>query len=139
MGVTGKDYQPDTDDLSDIRGSARDFAIAAARCAADSRVANIIILDVKAISGLADCFVIGTGTSERQMRSVIESIRMFAKEYGRKPLNLANKDGSSWLLADFSDVIIHLFDEKARDYYALDDLWADAPRIDWKPAEDENQ
>lgn len=109
------------------------FAVAAARLAADLKTENVEVLDMRGISSLADYFVIGTGTSDRQMRSVLDQIAAMARKTGRKPYNVADSQASSWILADYVDVMFHLFDSAHRDYYDLDGLWGDAPRVDWRP------
>lgn len=90
------------------------------------------VLDVRGISPITDYFVIGTGSSGRQMRSIAEDVeemggpRKFAA-FGRN-----GYEGDSWLLADFVDVILHLFSPTARGFYDLEGLWGDAPQVDWQ-------
>jgi ribosome-associated protein len=115
-------------------GDAAAFAVAAARIAAEHKTEDVAVLDLRGLSSVADFFVIGTGTSDRQMGSVLDLIERHAKELGRAPFKLSGPRGAaSWLLADYVDVVVHLFDQKRRSYYALEDLWGDAPRIAWNP------
>lgn len=108
------------------------FALEAARLAADHRTAEVVVLDLRGLSGVADFFVIGTGTSERQMRAALEYVAEYARGVGRKPLKRADVGSTTWVLADYVDVVIHLFDEKHRAYYDLEGLWGDAPRVEWR-------
>lgn len=111
----------------------RTFAIDAARIAQDYKAEDIIILDLRGLSTLADFFVLGTGTSDRQMQTVLDKIKEHAKSIDRRPFNVADSPGGAWLLADYVDVVIHLFDADHRAYYDLDGLWGDAPEVAWEP------
>ncbi|MEP0848380.1 MAG: ribosome silencing factor [Phycisphaerae bacterium] len=110
------------------------FAVQAARIAFEHRAEDIRVLDVRGLSSLADAFVIGTGTSDRQMRAVLDRLDQFARSVGRKRFNISGTQSSNWVLADYIDVVIHLFDPARRGYYDLDGLWGDAPLVEWRPA-----
>ncbi len=114
-----------------------EFAIEAARLCDDSKVAEIVVFDMRGISSLADYFVIGTGTSSRQMNAVLEQLKAYGKTVDRRPFRVTDVDSSTWLLADYVDVIVHLFDTEHREYYDLDGLWGDAPKIEWRRASSE--
>lgn len=120
-------------DLRTAEDDALAFAVAAARLAADLKTDAVEVLDMRGISSLADFFVIGTGTSDRQMHSVLDQIAALARGQKRKAYNVADSRASNWILADYVDVMIHLFDASHRDYYDLDGLWGDAPRVEWRP------
>jgi ribosome-associated protein len=90
------------------------------------------VLDVSRVSPVTDFFVIGTGSSGRQMRSVAEEIESLGTEQSFKPLGRHGHEGEAWLLTDFVDVVLHLFSPEARGYYDLDGLWGDAPQVDWQ-------
>jgi ribosome-associated protein len=107
------------------------FALAAARLAAENRAEDVAVLDLRGLSGVADFFVVATGSSERQMHAVLEHIDEYGRAQGRRPFRVANSRAGAWLLADYVDVVVHLFDEEHRAYYDLDGLWDDAPRLDW--------
>jgi ribosome-associated protein len=111
---------------------ARKFAIEAARLAANTRCHSVVVLDVGGLSPVCDYFVIATGTSPRQMRTVADDLLEFAQAQGFAPLNESGLEGESWLLVDCIDVIIHLFSEDARHYYDLDNLWGDAKPVEWE-------
>jgi ribosome-associated protein len=108
------------------------FASQVARIAADNHTEDVAVLDLRGLSNLADFFVIGTGTSDRQMGAVLDHIATYAHGCGRKPFNIADARTTTWVLADYVDVIIHLFDAEHRAYYDLDGLWGDAPRVAWQ-------
>lgn len=108
------------------------FACDAARIAADNRAEDVVVLDLRGLSSVADFFVIATGTSDRQMRAIVDEIDAFGKGTGQKRYGVSGYENSSWLLADYVDVVIHLFDRERRDYYDLELLWGDAPRVEWE-------
>jgi ribosome-associated protein len=111
----------------------REFARAAARIASENKLENVSILDLRGLSRLADYFVIGTATSSRQMHAVLDYIAEYAGTLGQGPFRTADATDASWILADYVDVVIHLFDEEHRSYYDLDGLWGDAPRVPCQP------
>ena len=111
--------------------AARTLAIEAARRASDSHCDDVVVLDLRGISPVTDYFVIATGTSGRQMRSVADDIAMFGKSIGQPVWQKAGMDSSQWVLLDFVDVVVHLFDQQARGYYDLELMWGEAPRVEW--------
>jgi ribosome-associated protein len=110
----------------------RKFAIEAARLAHDRHCTDIVILDLKGISSAADYFIIATGTSDRQCKSVADEISMLAKEYKQSKFGTAGYEQGRWVLLDFIDVVVHLFDDEMREYYDLEMLWGDAKKIRWQ-------
>lgn len=111
----------------------RKFAIEAARLAAATRGQNVVVLNVSDISPITDYYVIATGTSARQMRTVVDEIaEMAAEQFDTKPLSNSGYEGEQWILSDYVDVIIHVFSEEARTFYDLDNLWGDAKKVDWQ-------
>src|SRR5512138_703431 len=106
--------------------SGLEFAKEAARIAEDMRAEDVVILDLRGISSVADFFVIGTGTSDRQMRAVADQIEEYGRGVGQKPYGVSGYDSPSWLLLDYVDVVVHLFDPAKRHYYDLELLWGDA-------------
>ena len=90
------------------------------------------MLDLRGLSSLTDFFVIGTGTSDRQMHAVLDHIAEHARTVERRQFNVANTRATTWVLADYVDVVVHLFDADHREFYDLDGLWGDAPRVEWQ-------
>ncbi|MCP4593046.1 MAG: ribosome silencing factor [bacterium] len=115
----------------------RQFAIETARLTAELQAQNVVILDVRGMSPVTDYFVIGSGTSQRQMRATFEAIRDYGRTVSERPLGVAGYDTATWMLLDYVDVVIHLFAPKYREYYDLELLWGDAPRVDWSPSPSE--
>jgi ribosome-associated protein len=114
---------------------ARQFAIAAARAAHESRSEDVTLLDLRGLSPVADFFVICSGTSDRQMRAVFDAITDAGHEFGCRRYGAAGYDSATWMLLDFVDVVVHIFAPEYRQYYDLELLWGDAPRIDWANSE----
>ncbi len=114
---------------------ARAFAVEVARIAHDHKGEDITAMDLRGISPVTDFTVICTGTSERQMRAVADHIMEYGRKVGERPFGTSGYDGSAWVLLDFVDVVVHIFAKSYRDYYDLDLLWGDAPRIDWRRSE----
>jgi ribosome-associated protein len=108
---------------------AKAFALAAAKVAAERRCSDIVVLDLRGLSPATDYFVIATGTSDRQMRTVADEISDAARERDMQRFGRAGYEQGRWILLDFVDVVIHLFDEQYRDYYNLEFLWGDAKKL----------
>ena len=109
---------------------SKQFAIEAARIAIELNSADVMVIDLRGISPATDFFVIATGTSNRQARTVVDDISEFAKEHGYLRFGLAGHELGQWILADFVDVVVHVFDEEHRNYYELETLWGDAERLE---------
>ncbi len=109
---------------------ARQFAIEVARIAADDLCEDVVVQDLRGISEVCDFFVICTGTSDRQMRTVVDHVQERAKVLGQNRFGLAGYDEAHWILADYVDVVVHVFSAEARAYYDLELLWGDAKRIE---------
>jgi len=108
---------------------AKTFALAAAKVAASRHCSDIVVLDLRGKSPATDYFVIATGTSDRQMRTVADEVCEAAKKRGLQRFGRAGYEQARWILLDFVDVVIHIFDREYRDYYDLELLWGDAERL----------
>jgi ribosome-associated protein len=91
---------------------------------------NLTILNLKELSSFADYFIICSGTSDRQVQSIAASIHENLKNYGIVPLGIEGENIGKWVLMDYEDVIIHVFYEPIREFYDIERLWPDAPRMD---------
>jgi len=91
---------------------------------------NLTILNIKDLSSFADYFIICSGTSDRQVQSIAASIHENLKNYGIVPLGIEGENIGKWVLMDYEDVIIHVFYEPIREFYDIERLWPDAPRMD---------
>ena len=112
-----------------VSNPAKEFALAAAKVAAERHCSDIVVLDLSGKSPATDYFVIATGTSDRQMRTVADEICQTARELSFKRFGRAGYEQARWILLDFVDVVIHIFDGEYRNYYDLELLWGDAERM----------
>ncbi len=112
--------------------SALDRACLSARVAADHKARDIVILDMRGITPMYDFFVLATGTGRRQIHTLSEEIDAAMRAAGDRRLAIEGNGSSKWVVQDYGDVVVHVFDAPTREYYNLEDLWADAPRIDWE-------
>ncbi len=111
------------------RIAAKKFAVEAAKIAQDRRCTDIVVLDLKDKSPATDFFVIATGTSNRQMRTVADEISELGRESNFLRFGRAGYEQARWILLDFVDVVVHIFDAKYRDFYDLELLWGDARHV----------
>jgi ribosome-associated protein len=110
-------------------------AIAAARVADLNRGRDITILDLRALTPVFDYFVMVTGSSRRQLHAISEEIdEVLEKQFNDHRLGIEGYADSRWILLDFGDVVVHMFDEETRGYYDLEHLWAGAKRVEFEPA-----
>ncbi|MAY75724.1 MAG: ribosome silencing factor [Phycisphaerae bacterium] len=112
--------------------TALDFATDCARSLRGSKCENVVILDVRELSQVTRFIVIGSGTSDRQMNSALDDVAELGEERGLSAFRTSKDDRSTWLLADFVEVVVHLFEPNTRAYYDLEMLWGDAPRVTWR-------
>jgi ribosome-associated protein len=115
--------------------TTRDLAVLAARAAAEKLAERVVVLDVRDLIVITDYFVIASGSSERQVKAVAEDIERALLSHGAKPVRREGELETHWMLLDFVDIVVHVFAEEERDFYDLERLWADAPRVAWE-AED---
>ncbi len=93
---------------------------------------DIVLLDVETLFVLSDVFVIATGTSSTHVQSLSDHVEEKMKEVlGLKAIRSEGRSEAEWILLDFGDVIVHLFQAAAREFYGLERLWADAEKIEW--------
>jgi ribosome-associated protein len=112
--------------------ASRELAQELARVAEDRHCRDIVILEVAGISPVAMHFVIATGTSDQQTRSVAREMEEAGQERKYRVYGRAGMQQGRWVVLDFVDVVVHLFDEEFRNFYDLELLWGDAPRIEWQ-------
>ncbi len=112
--------------------AARRFAIEAARSLSDDKCDDVAVLDVTALSQVTDFIVLASGTSNRQMASALDHVREAGETAGFPSFRASADQSSLWLLADFVDVVVHVFEPNTRAYYDLEMLWGDAPRVAWE-------
>jgi ribosome-associated protein len=103
---------------------------AAAEAAVSKKASDLVALDLRTLSGVADYFLICSGSSEPQVKAIAEEVEDQLRARGAKPWHVEGREGRRWVLLDFVDVVVHVFHEKTREYYLLERLWGDARRVD---------
>jgi ribosome-associated protein len=114
------------------KGPTYDFAVEASRLLRDDKCEDVVLLDVRGHSMVTDFVIIGSGTSERQMRSILQHVEDLGATRGFQAFRSNADDRASWVLVDFVDVVVHLFEPNTRAHYDLETLWPDAGRIQWE-------
>jgi ribosome-associated protein len=109
-----------------------DLACVAARAASDKQGEDVVVLDVRDLITITDYFVIASGASDRQVKTIAEEVEKALKERGVKPVRVEGEVASRWVLLDFVDLVVHVFHQDEREYYRLERLWIDAPRVGWE-------
>jgi ribosome-associated protein len=107
-------------------------ACLAAKTAADNKGQNIQVLDLRELTPLFDYFVIATGASRRQVHTIVEETDAAMRAVGDVRMSVEGYETSKWIVQDYGDVVTHTFDADTRDYYKLEELWADAKPVDWQ-------
>ncbi len=101
----------------------------AARAAQEKKAHDLLALDVRGVSSITDYFLVCSGKSTTHLQTITDAIRHELKEAGVRPLHAEGVPDSGWILLDYGDVLVHVFLEETRLYYALERLWGDAPAL----------
>ena len=109
--------------------AARGKALRAQTALADKRAHDPVVLDMREITLITDYFIICHGTSNVHIRALGDAVVEALKEDGVRPYGVEGRDEGRWVLLDYGDVIVHIFAEEDREFYALERLWSDAPRL----------
>jgi len=111
---------------------AQELAAVCARIGDDNRGKDILLLDLRKATSLVDFFVIITASSRRQSHAIAEEIDKEMKKRGEAKLAVEGSEEGRWVLIDYGDFVVHVFSAEARSYYALEEIWGDAERLDWQ-------
>jgi ribosome-associated protein len=109
-----------------------DEARLAARTASDKQAEHVVVLDVREQIAITDYFVICSGSSDRQVKTIAEDVEKALKGAGRSPVRVEGGTGARWILVDYVDFVVHVFHDEERAFYRLETLWQDAPRVAWE-------
>ncbi len=90
---------------------------------------DILVLDLRELTSFTDFFVILTGNSSRQNVAISESIEADLKKQKTRPLGIEGQELAEWILMDYGNFVVHVFSRRAREYYSLEKLWGDAPKV----------
>ncbi len=108
---------------------SRDLAELLLRAALEKKALDPVMLDVEALVSYADCFVICSASSSRQVQAIADWVEATAKKAGIRPWSVDGRTAGTWVLMDFGSVILHIFHEPVREFYNLEGLWSDARRL----------
>lgn len=110
--------------------AAHHLALTAARVVEETRGSDIVVLDLRKLTDVFDYFVIASGSSRRQMHAMADEVKhTIRRELADEPRGVQGYDDSHWIVMDYGDVVVHLFDAESRAYWDLENLWADASRV----------
>lgn len=107
-------------------------ACLAAKTAADNKGQDVVVLDLRPLTPLFDFFVLSTGPSRRVVHTIVEETDAAMRSVGDTRAGVEGYDASKWVVQDYGDVVVHVFDPDTREYYKLEELWADAKKLDWE-------
>ena len=111
--------------------SALHRACLSARTASDNKARDIVVMEMRSLTPLFDYFVLATGTSRRHVHTLAEEVDATLRSEGDHRQGIEGYDPGKWIIQDYGDILIHVFDPDTRAYYNLEELWADAKKIDW--------
>jgi len=112
-----------------IKLTAQERAIKCAALALDKKALDVKILEIGRLSSIADYLVLASGRSDKQTQAIADSVRQGLKKFG-KALDIEGVKEGNWIVIDYGDVIVHIFQEEMRRYYNLDELWSAAPEVE---------
>jgi ribosome-associated protein len=108
----------------------KDMLKIAVKAADEKKASDIVALDISQIASFADCFLICTGDSSRQIQAIAEEVERKLKEIGIRPSHIEGYRNAEWVLMDYVDLVVHVFSKSARTFYDLERLWRDAQKLD---------
>ena len=110
--------------------SAWEKALLLVSSALEKKACDLVLMEVRELSSIADYFMICSGRSDRQVQSIAQGIEENLHRAGESPLSVEGMNRGHWVLMDFADVIVHIFYQPVREFYDLDGLWGHAPRVE---------
>ncbi len=117
------------DPTIEIADASRGLALKIADILAETPASDTVVLDIRGLSTFADFFVICSGENERQLRAISERLQEELQEDDIRPRRVEGTPRSGWMVLDYNDAIVHVFDQELRDFYKMERLWAEAPRL----------
>ena len=124
--------------MTEARDEIERWARLAADAADDKKAVDTLIIDVGDVLSVSELFVITSGTNPRQVHAIVDGIKEeITVADGPKPLRVEGREEREWVLMDYGPFVVHVFVQEQRDFYQLEKLWGDCPRLDWRPAQPE--
>ena len=110
--------------------SAEEKTAVSMQAATDRKAMDVVVLDMREASSITDYFLICTGGSERQVQAIADAVDEQMSRHGVASLGVEGYRGAGWILMDYGDIVVHVFSEETRDFYELERLWSNAPRVE---------
>jgi ribosome-associated protein len=102
----------------------------AIRCAADKKASEMVVLDLRQVANFAEYFIIASGSNQRQVQAISDEIEeQLKKQLSSRPVRIEGYSSAEWVLMDYGDFIVHVFNKEAREFYDLERLWRDAGKV----------
>ena len=112
----------------------QNLVLLAAAAADDKKANDVIVIDVGDVFAVSDYFLIASGSNPRQVNAIVDGIEeRLARDGGPKPLRIEGKEEREGVLMDYGPFVVHVFHQEQRDFYQLEKLWGDRPRLAWEP------
>jgi ribosome-associated protein len=108
------------------------LAVEAARAADSKKAKDVVIMDMRDSLGITDYFIIGSGNSDRQVKRICEAVRERLRGLGSRPARSEGEKSAHWIVLDYVDVVVHVFQDEERSFYDLEHLWQDVPFVEWR-------
>jgi ribosome-associated protein len=109
--------------------SSWEKALLLVSAALEKKACDLVLMEVRELTSIADYFIVCSGRSDRQVQSIAQGVEESSRQAGAAPRSIEGTGRGHWVLMDFSDIIVHIFYQPVREFYDLDGLWADAPRV----------
>ena len=110
--------------------TSKEFALIAAEAADEKKAEDIVVLDVSELLVVTEYFVIATGRTNIQVRAIADEVEDQLRARGEKPIGREGAGEDKWVLLDYGDYVVHVFQPDEREFYRLEKLWSDAPRLE---------
>ncbi len=116
--------------ITTIKISTKKSVLLSVNAALEKKARRILVLNVKKMSSLSDYFIICSGNSDRQVQAIASFIEETLKKAGKRPIGIEGEKVGKWILMDYGDIVIHVFYDPIRDFYEIERLWTDVPRLE---------
>lgn len=117
-------------DLSNITEKSKEMARLAIKALDDTKAEDVRVLDISEVSVMADLFIIASGSSSKQVKALGDHVDEALGRAGFEPKDIEGYEGANWILMDYGDIIVHIFDEENRKFYDLERIWRDGQQIE---------
>jgi ribosome-associated protein len=117
----------------DLAADLDERILRALHSAAEKKAANLTVLDLRGVATFTDFFIIATGANKRQVQAIADEVVEQSKKHGTRAARVEGYQSAEWVLVDYGDFVVHVFDDRARRFYDLERLWRQARRVDVSP------